>query len=79
VELTSPCGANLGKSRRAEVFGERKRNQNEHDGELGSILSQLRYAKRALSPVRLLTCSEGHTFSATALYRGVSLFLESIN
>ena len=25
------------------------------------------------------TCSEGYTFSATALYRGVSLFLGSIN
>jgi len=24
-------------------------------------------------------CSEGYTFSATALYRGVSLFLRSIN
>ena len=25
------------------------------------------------------TCSEGYTFSATALYRGVSLFLGGIN
>ena len=25
------------------------------------------------------TCSEGYTFSATVLYRGVSLFLGSIN
>ena len=25
------------------------------------------------------TCSEGYTFSATALYRGVSLYLGSIN
>ena len=25
------------------------------------------------------TCSEGYTFSATALYRGVSLFFGSIN
>jgi len=25
------------------------------------------------------TCSEGYTFSATALYRGVSLFLGNIN
>ena len=35
-----------------------------------------------MNPLRdlptLVTCSEGYTFSATALYRGVSLFLGSI-
>ena len=46
------------------------------DGQLESIWSQLHYATKDTQPSQ--TCSEGYTFSATALYRGVSLFLGSI-
>ena len=80
------------------------------DGQLESIWSQLNYATRTLSPVRIVlkvtlflllhctgvflcfwgvltrldtqpsqTCSEGYTVPATELYRGVSLYLGSIN
>ena len=42
------------------------------DGQLESILSQLLYAKMTLSPVRLVL--KVTLFSATAMYRGVSLF-----
>ena len=49
------------------------------DGQLGSIWSQLHYALRNKDTQPSQTCSEGYTFSATALYMGVSLFLGSTN
>jgi len=48
------------------------------DGQLESIWSQLHYATRTLSPVRLVLKVTLFMSSATALHRGVSLFLGSI-